>query len=285
MKVLYRKRSLQGNADFFSRLIDLGDGSHAVRVTVNEIDWNDSEFCQEGLNVSPHSQSYAFAEVLPIGDSPETNVFPVEAVNPEALEDPYRHHNLPPVTLSDLRHHQANDPLCQAISNHEQTGLFPPATLDGDLRGAAEWIEENALSLIRVHGVWFRLGDHTLGKGNGVRQVTAALVPPTLRDRVMKSAHCHQVLGHRGVAPTYRLLRESYYWRGMSQDVAAFVHKCAICQDKYRPAQKVKPLRRSVPEKPWQLSSMDFAGPFGPLSNKVNNYALVYVDNFPDLPS
>ena len=131
-------------------------------------------------------------------------------------------------------------------------------------------------------GVWFRLGDHTLGKGNGVRQVTAALVPPTLRDRVMKSAHCHQVLGHRGVAPTYRLLRESYYWRGMSQDVAAFVHKCAICQDKYRPAQKVKPLRRSrsVPEKPWQLSSMDFAGPFGPLSNKVNNYALVYVDNF-----
>ena len=25
---------------------------------------------------------------------------------------------------------------------------------------------------------------------------------------------------------------------------------------------------------------MDFAGPFGPLSNKVNNYALVVVDNF-----
>ena len=25
---------------------------------------------------------------------------------------------------------------------------------------------------------------------------------------------------------------------------------------------------------------MDFAGPFGPLSNKVNNYAMVYVDNF-----
>ena len=28
------------------------------------------------------------------------------------------------------------------------------------------------------------------------------------------------------------------------------------------------------------MASMDFAGPFGPHSNKINNYALVFVDNF-----
>ena len=106
------------------------------------------------------------------------------------------------------------------------------------------------------------------------------IVPLSLRDKVMRSAHCHQVLGHRGVAPTYRLLRESYYWPRMAVDVAAFVHQCHVCQDKYRPPNNVPPLRRPIPEKPWQVASMDFAGPFGPLSNKVNNYAMVYVDNF-----
>ena len=73
-----------------------------------------------------------------------------------------------------LRH----QPGCQ---RHALTGLLPPEAADGDLRGAAEWIEENALSLVKVNGVWFRLGEYTVGLGNGVRQVSAALIPPALR--------------------------------------------------------------------------------------------------------
>ena len=67
----------------------------------------------------------------------------------------------------------------------------------------------------------------------------------------------------------------------MATDVSSFVRRCHVCQDKYRPATQVPPLRRPVPDRFWQVVSMDFAGPLGPLSNKVNKYVMVYVDNFP----
>ena len=61
MKVLYRKGSLQTNADFFSRIIDLGDGTHEVRLTVDEQFWNDTEYTPLDSFDSQSPRSYASA--------------------------------------------------------------------------------------------------------------------------------------------------------------------------------------------------------------------------------
>ena len=119
MKVFYRKGSLQGNADFFSRILDLGDGTHEVRLTVNEPAWNDSEFDPMD-SLSPQSIcTCASALIAPTQCSLEEVVLPIEEKNADPPEDPYLHHALPPVSLADLRTHQEADPLCQAISNYE----------------------------------------------------------------------------------------------------------------------------------------------------------------------
>jgi transposase InsO family protein len=280
MNVLYRKGVNQGNADFFSRIVDLGDGTHAVNLVVDEQEWLDQSFQLDLLTPLPRPRARAGATVLRLNEAIKSAIFPVVAPDPDPPEDPYEHYNQPPVSLAELLHHQETDPLCQALNHHEQTGLLPPEAPAGELTWAATWIQENALSLIKVHGVWYRISEHTLGKGGGVRHVTSVLVPPSLRQRVMRSAHCHQVLGHRGVVPTYRILRESFWWKSMATDVANFVHHCPICQDKYRPPTQVPALQRPLPSRPWQVASMDFAGPFGPLSNSINKYVLVYVDNF-----
>ena len=53
MKVLYRKGSLQGNADFFSRIVDLGDGTHSVHLTVDKQNWNNTGLLFEDLDDLP----------------------------------------------------------------------------------------------------------------------------------------------------------------------------------------------------------------------------------------
>jgi hypothetical protein len=66
MEVLYRKGTCQGNADFFSRIIDLGDGTHAVRLVVDEQEYTDREFCLEHPTHNLETKCYVNAEVVRI---------------------------------------------------------------------------------------------------------------------------------------------------------------------------------------------------------------------------
>ena len=132
MTVLYRKGTNQGNADFFSRIIDLGDGTHAVRLVVDEQEWNDAEFCSIPEDQAV-SRCFVEASICSIHGDQVVPTLPVGNLDPEPPEDPYRHNDLPPVSLAELRTHQEQDPLCQAISNHALTGLLPPDAPDGPL--------------------------------------------------------------------------------------------------------------------------------------------------------
>ena len=70
MSVFYRKGTNQGNADFFSRIVDLGDGTHAVRLTVNELEWCDAEMMSSSPEDPPRLRYRANAEVQQIPSVP-----------------------------------------------------------------------------------------------------------------------------------------------------------------------------------------------------------------------
>ena len=65
---------------------------------------------------------------------------------------------------------------------------------------------------------------------------------------------------HPGATKMYRDLQEIYWWSGMKKDIAAFVAKCATCQqvkvEHQRPGGMMQEF--SIPTWKWEEINMDF---------------------------
>jgi hypothetical protein len=116
---------------------------------------------------------------------------------------------------------------------------------------------------------------------NRVREELARLVVPVeMRHDVMHMHHADLQGGHQGIQRTYQRLTQEYYWRGMFQDVEAFVGECVDCA-----TAKGAPLARGPspgnvsPEYPFHVVSMDFVIPL-PVSRQGNTALLLFQDSF-----
>ena len=58
---------------------------------------------------------------------------------------------------------------------------------------------------------------------------TPATPSVSLREQLISHFHDDVMSAHRGSAATYLRLRRHFYWHGMTRDVEAFVHTCAVC--------------------------------------------------------
>jgi hypothetical protein len=80
-----------------------------------------------------------------------------------------------------------------------------------------------------------------------------------LRREVLENLHGPPIVGHRGRDRTLELVARSWWWPGMSEDVAAFVAHCDSCQrvkaSSQLPAGLLHPLE--IPARKWQSMSMD----------------------------
>ena len=90
------------------------------------------------------------------------------------------------------------------------------------------------------------------------------LVPPQLRQKILKSFHTGMEGMHRGRDSLYYELNGRYYWPGQKSDVAEFIRTCETCQFSKNPIRQpqgfLKPI--SFPPVPFFAVSMDAAGPF-----------------------
>ncbi|XP_055527105.1 uncharacterized protein K02A2.6-like [Wyeomyia smithii] len=80
------------------------------------------------------------------------------------------------------------------------------------------------------------------------------ILPYTLRDRALTSAH-H---GHMGAVSMKKILRNYFWWPGMSKQVENFVKGCETC---FRLSKKNPPIpltNRELPEGPWEILQIDF---------------------------
>ncbi|XP_058814769.1 uncharacterized protein LOC131678572 isoform X2 [Topomyia yanbarensis] len=80
------------------------------------------------------------------------------------------------------------------------------------------------------------------------------ILPSCLRDKAMASAHG----GHSGEVSMKRIMREFFWWPGMSVDVENFVKNCETCVRLSRRNPSLPLASRDLPDGPWEIIQIDF---------------------------
>ena len=86
------------------------------------------------------------------------------------------------------------------------------------------------------------------------------VLPKSFRMKVMQLAH--EKLSHLAARRVLSLLRQTFSWPGMGQDIIHYCRSCAICQKCAKsPARKVPMLERTVMSEPFESMGFDIVGP------------------------
>ena len=102
----------------------------------------------------------------------------------------------------------------------------------------------------------------------------------SLREEILKEHHDLADIGHPGQQRMLELLKRTYWWSGLKEDIKKYMQGCLKCQQNkvqhQQKAGKLHPLE--IPKGPWQEISIDMIGPL-PNSNGMNAI-LVIMDRF-----
>lgn len=83
--------------------------------------------------------------------------------------------------------------------------------------------------------------------------------------------------GHCGQKKLYAKLRNNYYWKRMTYDIAKFIKNCEKCQhNKVRLSNKEPMILTKTSQKPFDVVIIDTVGPL-PTSQQGNRYALTMI--------
>ena len=96
------------------------------------------------------------------------------------------------------------------------------------------------------------------------------VIPSKLQNTVIKAAHS---LGHLGMSKTKQMLREKYWFPEMNTMTENVVEKCYECQLTTKQHRQEPIKMTEIPEKPWEVVSIDFGGPY-----PDGHYNLVVID-------
>ena len=84
----------------------------------------------------------------------------------------------------------------------------------------------------------------------------------------------HDNLGHLGVQCTYHIIRQSYYWPQLYDDVSKYCEECETCQWQMLQMEKQPMQSSTVPKYPFQKIVIDLVGPVNFQSYDGNQYIL-----------
>ena len=101
-----------------------------------------------------------------------------------------------------------------------------------------------------------------------------------LREKVFHNCHDSLVAGHPGIAKTEELIKRTYWWPSLSNNVKKYVKGCDPCQrNKASHQPKATALHpHDIPEGPWESISVDIVGPLP--ESKGFNAILAIIDRF-----
>ena len=101
-----------------------------------------------------------------------------------------------------------------------------------------------------------------------------------IKEEILREHHDPADIGYPGQHRMQDLIKRTYWWPGLKEDVKKYVQGCIKCQQNkvqhQRKAGKLHPLE--IPEEPWQDISIDMIGPL-PRLNEMDAI-LVVVDHF-----
>lgn len=114
-------------------------------------------------------------------------------------------------------------------------------------------------------------------------QIILITRPKTVTDEheklaLMSQFHDNPIFGgHTGQKKLYAKLRNNYYWRNMTRDIARFVRNCEICQlTKVKPKTREPMVLTPTPQKPFDTVVIDTIGPLTQ-SCQGNRYAVTMI--------
>ena len=99
-----------------------------------------------------------------------------------------------------------------------------------------------------------------------------------LRMLLIREAHDQRATAHPGRKKTIRVLRDRYYWKGITSDIEQYIRNCHTCRRTHVPRDKTPGLLHPlpIPSRPWQHISIDFKS--FPPSKRGFDSILVVVD-------
>lgn len=90
--------------------------------------------------------------------------------------------------------------------------------------------------------------------GSSVFKNDKIVLPNSLRQKAIQSAH----QGHLGIGSTKRILREHFWWPGMTSEVEFFIKHCETCLLLSRKNPPIPLTNRELPRGPWEILQIDF---------------------------
>jgi len=97
-----------------------------------------------------------------------------------------------------------------------------------------------------------------------------------LKEEILREHHDLVDVGHLGQHRMQELIKRTYWWPGLKEDVKKYVQECTKCQQNkvqhQRKAGELHPLE--IPEGPWQDISIDMIGPL-PKSNGMDAIVVI----------
>lgn len=103
-------------------------------------------------------------------------------------------------------------------------------------------------------------------------KIETIVVPHTLKSKILNICH----LSHNGIAKTYEIVTNRYFWIGMYQDTKNYVLSCDQCIKFKSFTPKQAPLKSiPIPKRPSEFISIDILGPI-----KNCGHILTVLDHF-----
>ena len=147
---------------------------------------------------------------------------------------------------------QALDPFCKCLINNLKKGCLNPNDV--------YYLEGDTLKKHLTED----------GKNWGTIVLPKVLIKPVM-------FRAHNMLGHNGTTNTYSLLRQLYFWKGMKNSIAHFIHSCLTCQKRKHQVVRYVHSNFQVATFPMEFISMDLIGELYPPSKSRHKYALMVI--------
>ena len=166
------------------------------------------------------------------------------------------------MTLEQLAQAQQDDPDLRVIRARLEAGLPKPAKQEiSPLSPVVKyWCARWEQLEIRDHVLKYRWEPNRAGDPVTYK----ILAPKSMQETIMTCVHDLKSAGHLGIARTFeKATRSPFLWAGMRADLARWVRRCQLCQQRKPPAAKkrAKMVTYQVGA-PWERIAADIAGPF-----------------------
>ena len=110
-----------------------------------------------------------------------------------------------------------------------------------------------------------------------------AVLPSSLRHRLLRLAHHNPIAGHPGQTRLHRRLQRSYFWPQMAADISTPVRECTPCaNNRLRLLRKASEMKLFLATAPLDSVAIDILGPL-PKSARGYIFMLVISDRFTKL--